>query len=290
MRETLAKAYPNRKESEGSDRDAYTSNYSEYYNDPANENYIIKCADNLFKIKAFVADCNEQGRRPITALLPSDLTVADFTVFKAKLWKPFQDNFLNKCGARAIGTLECEIKGDRVGCLHAHLLIQFPAECPLEYITGAKNTELRGIWGRYHQKVTGNRPPKDGMKLVKPFDDGIGEWFGRYISKALNRGTTPAKCGAERNQSYLLTCGGVDDLWERKELPSRWSKKKSVDWFRQEMAFGAVSSTNCHGIFHEQNDSATRTSEEGVDFNSPDRSSSTRGTRFSPSPTTPPLP
>ena len=169
--------YTNTYQSDRSDNDTHTSIPPECYSDPANRTFIVNCADHLFKIKAFVAQCEKLGQHPITALLPSDVT--DLKTFKADLWKPFQDSFLRKYGARAVGTLERYVEGDRVGCLHAHLLIQFPGEYTLEYVKGPINRELGRVWGRCHEK----RRSEAGMALVEPYDS-TGECFGRYIAKA----------------------------------------------------------------------------------------------------------
>lgn len=269
MIDASAIAYTNTYQSNRSDNDTGTCIPPECYSDPANRKFIVNCADNLFKIKAFVAQCEKMDQHPITALLPSDLY--DLKSFKADLWKPFQDSFLRKHEARVVGTIERYVEGNRVGCLHAHLLIQFPAEYAPEYVKGPLNRELGRVWGRYHEKA----PPKDGMALVEPYDS-KGECFGRYIAKAFNRGICRAKWGAEGNQSFLLTHGGVKDLWKRDELPSRWSRRVSGDpvvWFQSEMAMGATSATSCHGMLHEPQESSTLTSGDAMDFATPHRGS-----------------
>lgn len=198
------------------------------------DNYLMNCADNLFKIQKFVENVSLEKGVLVTALLPSSFyALAEFR----RSWKRLQELFFRKHAARAIGTIERYVRteNENFGMLHAHLLIHFPANKNYEEIFTGIEQEFQSSW---RQIVARNGGEMTGTPFTfkNPEDEGIGARFALYIAKAHGRNFLPAKWGKDRNETYLLKAGLVNPkLWERDELPSRKrrSTKKKIPYHKR---------------------------------------------------------
>jgi hypothetical protein len=185
--------------------------------------YLLNCANNYFRAGRFVDWANTENRELVTALLDSH--TLDVTSFKA-LWKEFQRAFLKRHDLPTFGIIERHLSsGRRMGQLHAHLVLAFPAGSYTAAAREMLGAELRRCWLEIHQRFLGSAPTGK-MNLVA-----AGPNFLRYMLKPFNRGPAPAKFGRGRNETYHMTANLPPGLWQTNQLPSRtMSPKKAIEW------------------------------------------------------------